>query len=154
VTTEQGEPPEGGFAALVPELVVGDLPTSLRFWCGILGFRIAYQRPEDDFAYLERGRAQVMLEASKGNWQTGRWERPLGRGINFQILVDSLEPLVDALAGAGWPLFRAAHEAWYRIADQEAGQRQFLVLDPDGYLLRFAQPLGRRPILTAAGVPA
>jgi catechol 2,3-dioxygenase-like lactoylglutathione lyase family enzyme len=154
MTNESGALPEGGFAALVPELVVGELPASLRFWCDILGFRIAYQRPEDDFAYLERGQAQVMLEVSKGDWQTGGWERPLGRGINFQILVDSLEPLLDALAAASWPLFRAAHEAWYRIADQETGQRQFLVLDPDGYLLRFAQPIGCRPILTAAEVRA
>jgi catechol 2,3-dioxygenase-like lactoylglutathione lyase family enzyme len=128
------------FAALVPEFVVGDLATSLCFWCDVLGFRVAYQRSEDNFAYLERGRAQVMLEVSGGNWQTGDWERPLGRGINFQILVESLQPLIDALAGAKWPLFHAPHDAWYRIGDQEGGLRQFLVQDPDGYLLRFAQP--------------
>jgi catechol 2,3-dioxygenase-like lactoylglutathione lyase family enzyme len=148
---EPGESPEGGLAALVPELVVGDLAASLRFWCNLLGFQIAYQRPEDEFAYLQRGRAQVMLEVSKGNWQTGEWERPLGRGINFQILVDSLEPLLQALAIARWPLFRDPHEAWYRIAGHEAGQRQFLVQDPDGYLLRFAQPLGRRAMAPGAG---
>lgn len=84
----------------MPEFVVGDLATSLCFWCDVLGFRVAYQRSEDNFAYLERGRAQVMLEVSGGNWQTGDWERPLGRGINFQILVESLQPLIDALAGA------------------------------------------------------
>jgi hypothetical protein len=94
------ELPESSFAALVPEFVVGDLATSLCFWCDVLGFRVAYQRSEDNFAYLERGRAQVMLEVSGGNWQTGDWERPLGRGINFQILVESLQPLTDALAGA------------------------------------------------------
>jgi hypothetical protein len=94
------ELPESSFAALVPEFVVGDLATSLCFWCDVLGFRVAYQRSEDNFAYLERGRAQVMLEVSGGNWQTGDWERPLGRGINFQILVESLQPLIDALAGA------------------------------------------------------
>lgn len=148
------EPPEGSFAAPVPEFVVGDLATSLCFWCDVLGFRVAYQRSEDNFAYLERGRAQVMLEVSGGNWQTGDWERPLGRGINFQILVESLQPLIDALAGAKWPLFRAPHDAWYRIGDQEGGLRQFLVQDPDGYLLRFAQPLGRRPISGVAKIRA
>ena len=143
------EPPTGGFAALVPEFVVGDLAASLHFWCDLLGFRIAYRRSEDDFAYLERDGAQVMLEVSSGAWQTGVWERPLGRGINFQILVDRLEPLLDALASASWPLFRTPHEAWYRIRDQEVGMHQFLVQDPDGYLLRFAQPFGRRPISPA-----
>lgn len=70
------EPPEGGFAALVPEFVVGDLAASLHFWCDVLGFRVAYQRPEDDFAYLERGGAQVMLEVSEGTWQTRRLGAP------------------------------------------------------------------------------
>ena len=53
----------------MPEFVVGDLATSLCFWCDVLGFRVAYQRSEDNFAYLERGRAQVMLEVSEA---TGR----------------------------------------------------------------------------------
>jgi hypothetical protein len=34
---------------------------------------------------------------------------------------------------------------WYRIDDEEAGVRQFCVTDPDGYLLRFASSVGRRP---------
>jgi catechol 2,3-dioxygenase-like lactoylglutathione lyase family enzyme len=147
---EVEEPPVGGFAPLVPEFVVGDLATSLRFWCGVLGFRVAYQRPEDEFAYLERGGAQVMLEVSSGAWQTGKLERPFGRGINFQIFVERIDPLLAALAAANWPLFREPQEAWYRIGDHEGGQRQFLVQDPDGYLLRFAQRLGRRPILHSA----
>ena len=28
----------------------------------------------------------------------------------------------------------------------EVGNRQFIVLDPDGYMLRFAQDLGKRKI--------
>ena len=55
-------PPTGGFAALVPELTVLDLAASVRFWCAVLGFEIAYQRAENGFVYLERGGAQVMLE--------------------------------------------------------------------------------------------
>jgi len=38
--------PEGGVAALVPELDVFDLDRSLAFWCGGLGFAKAYARPE------------------------------------------------------------------------------------------------------------
>ena len=40
-----GTPPKGGFAALVPELGVTDLDVSLCFWCGLLGFAVAYDRP-------------------------------------------------------------------------------------------------------------
>jgi catechol 2,3-dioxygenase-like lactoylglutathione lyase family enzyme/GNAT superfamily N-acetyltransferase len=139
-------PPDGGFAPLVPGLSVLDLAASLGFWRDVLGFKIAYERPERGFAYLARGGAQVMLELSSGTWETGALAPPLGRGINFAINVNSLDPLLNALAAADWPLFRPPEDAWYRIGEQEIGQREFLVQDPDGYLLRFAQPLGCRAI--------
>jgi catechol 2,3-dioxygenase-like lactoylglutathione lyase family enzyme len=141
--------PTGGFAALVPEFSVANLEVSRRFWCDLLGFRVAYERPENRFAYLERGKAQVMLDEHNGNWDTAALEIPLGRGINFQIFVDSIEPILASLKTAKWPLFRDAHDAWYRAGDYAVGSRQFLVQDPDGYLLRFAQDLGRKPVTPA-----
>ena len=140
-----GALPAGGFAALTPELDVLDLPRSLDFWTRVLGFRIAYQRPENGFAYLEREGAQVMLCAANGSWDTAPLEKPLGRGVNFQIEVANVSPLLAALAAEPWPLFRPLHDAWYRAGAAEVGCRQFLVQDPDGYLLRFSQPLGQRP---------
>jgi catechol 2,3-dioxygenase-like lactoylglutathione lyase family enzyme len=134
-------PPTGGFARLVPELAVLDLATSLRFWCDLLGFEIAYQRPENGFVYLEREGAQVMLELSHGGWDTSELVRPLGRGVNFMIYVKQLDPLLDALAAAELPLFRRPKESRYRMGEREIVQREFLVQDPDGYLLRFAQKL-------------
>jgi catechol 2,3-dioxygenase-like lactoylglutathione lyase family enzyme len=132
-------PPTGGFAALVPELTVLDMTASLHFWCDVLGFEIAYRRSENDFVYLERDGAQVMLELYHGSWETGALERPLGRGVNFMIYVGRLDSLLHALAEANWPLFRSPEQARYRVGEQEIGQREFLVQDPDGYLLRFAQ---------------
>jgi hypothetical protein len=67
----------------------------------------------------------------------------LGRGINFQIFVDSVSPLLDALNRHNWALFRECHDAWYRIAGEERGNRQFLVQDPDGYLIRWRRIWGR-----------
>ena len=34
-------------SALVPELAAGDLPTSLKFWCDVVGFFVWYDRPEE-----------------------------------------------------------------------------------------------------------
>jgi|SRR5688572_5990671 len=137
---------------LVPELLVSDLGASLRFWRGLLGFQVLYERPAEGFAYLSRERAEVMLEVvADGSWSVGTLERPFGRGINLQIEVGSLAPLLDALAGASWPLYRQPEERWYRVGDEQAGQRQFLVQDPDGYLLRFAQSLGLRPARPVPG---
>jgi hypothetical protein len=37
-------------------------------------------------------------------------------------------------------------EKWYRKDNHGVGSRQFLVQDPDGYLLRFSENLGERLI--------
>ncbi len=131
--------------ALVPELSCQNLSESLAFYGEILGFRIKYERLEKGFAYLQRGEAHIMLEQLNANWKTGAMERPFGRGINFQIEVDDVQALRDRVAGTGFALFEELRTAWYRQGDVEHGQREFLVLDPDGYLLRFCQTIGKRP---------
>ena len=139
-----GQPPEGGFSALTPELAVGDLDASLRFWCDLLGFKVAYDRPAARFAYLVRDGAQIMLCQRNGRWDTGALDRPYGRGVNFQIMVNGLAPILTALDAAQWPLFEQPNEAWFRTGPVESGQRECLVQDPDGYLVRLAESLGQR----------
>jgi catechol 2,3-dioxygenase-like lactoylglutathione lyase family enzyme len=143
---QRRDPPAGfAFAPLVPELLVRDLRESLGFWVGLCGFAVAYDRPEDSFAYLVLGPVQVMLEeagAPGRHWVTAPLEPPFGRGINLQIEVAALEPVLAALAAAGWPLYLAPEEKSYRVGAGVARVRQFLVQDPDGYLLRFQQALG------------
>jgi hypothetical protein len=89
-----------------------------------------------------------MLCQTNRNWETGPLERPFGRGVNFQIATLNLDPILAALRAAGWPLYREPAEAWYRIGNdpEESGSREFLVQDPDGYLVRFAENIGRRPV--------
>lgn len=147
---EAGVPPGFVWSAVVPELLVSDLDASLRFWCGLCGFTVAYDRPEDRFAYLDRAGGQAMLEeaAAPGrHWITAPLERPFGRGINLQVAVEDVAPILTSLDAAGWPLFLALEEKWYRAGDHDTGVRQFLVQDPDGYLLRFSQGIGLRPAL-------
>lgn len=135
--------------ALIPELTVSDIAASLRFYRDILGWRIVYDRPEEDFAMLALDDAWLMLDGLG----TGRnfdstltaADRPFGRGLNLQIEVKALRPLLDALAVAGLPVHLPPEEKWYRAGDHELGQRQFIVADPDGYLLRFCESLGQRP---------
>jgi catechol 2,3-dioxygenase-like lactoylglutathione lyase family enzyme len=134
--------------SLTPELLVTDLDASLRFWCGLCGFRIAYDRPEEGFALIEHGTARVMLEQlGRGGryWITAELAPPFGRGINLEIAVPDLAPILDALRDVAWPLYMAPEEKWYRTGACETGVRQFLVQDPDGYLLRLQQGLGKRP---------
>ena len=133
---------------LVPELLVTDISRSLEFWCDLCGFEVAYDRPDEGFAYITRGTAHVMLE-QRGigrNWVAAPLEPPFGRGANFQIRVPELDPILTALAGSDWPLFMEPESRWYRVNDEDdAGVRQFLVADPDGYLIRFQSSTGHRP---------
>ena len=79
-------------------------------------------------------------------WKTGEFDYPLGRGINLQIEVESIKPLIDNLKNENMEFFLEVEEKWYRKNDTEVGNKQFLVKDPDGYLLRFTEDLGERPL--------
>jgi catechol 2,3-dioxygenase-like lactoylglutathione lyase family enzyme len=80
-------------------------------------------------------------------------EHPFGNGLNVQIRVPSITPLVQSLATHGVVLLLPVEDTWYRVGSQERGHRQFVVADPDGYLLRFYEDLGSRPA-AATGVRA
>lgn len=129
---------------MVPELLVADLPRSLAFYVDVLGFEVRFRRRDPDFVYLALGGAQLMLETDHETaWVAGPLDAPRGRGVNLQIEVPDARALRDAVVATGHGLFREIRDTWYGTGDGDGdeGQREFLVQDPDGYLLRFAQPL-------------
>lgn len=132
---------------LIPELTVSDFSRSLDFYTKVLGFKVEYQRDEDRFAFLSFQGSQIMIEQYKegSEWNTGRLEKPYGRGINLQIEADDVAPLLESLEKAGHPIKLGPNDSWYRNGDVMVGSREFLVMDPDGYLLRFGQDLGKKP---------
>jgi catechol 2,3-dioxygenase-like lactoylglutathione lyase family enzyme len=132
------------WAALTPELACTDLAASMRFYTEGAGFTVRFER--DGFAYLELGRAQLMLELVEQAWITGQMVRPFGRGINLQIEVSDANAVAARLRAAGFELHSPVRDNWYAEGEIEHGQREVLVQDPDGYLLRFAQVLGVRQI--------
>ncbi|MBK1662890.1 VOC family protein, partial [Paracraurococcus ruber] len=89
--------------------------------------------------------ARIMLdELPKGRphrWEVAPTEAPFGRHVNFEIAVDDIAAILRALDAAGWPLFLPPEERTYRVGDTGVTVRQFLVQDPDGYLLRFSERL-------------
>ena len=131
-------------AKLVPELLVSNHAVSRDFYVRLIGFRVRYERPAEKFSYLDLGGAELMIEQETDFWTTAPRERPYGRGINLQIEVDALDPILSRLREAGIALFRPVEEAWYRSGDTYSGNRQFLVQDPDGYLLRMFEDLGEQ----------
>ncbi|KRA47916.1 bleomycin resistance protein [Devosia sp. Root635] len=126
-------------AGLVPELSIADIGASRRFYCDIVGFSVRYERSEEGFAYLELGAAELMLDqlGAGRDWITAPLQLPFGRGVNFQIEVEAIAPILDRLAVSGVPLFTPLEVKSYRTSSGSVTQRQFCVQDPDGYLLRF-----------------
>jgi len=146
------------YNALVPEIGVLDYKKSIWFYTEVLSFKIKYDRPEKGFAFLALGGSQLMIEQvsattpatdqefREGNWRTGQLEYPFGRGVSLSLNVDNLDPILENLSHAKHPLKMEPKEAWYRRGDVLVGERQILVMDPDGYLLRFQQSLGFKVI--------
>lgn len=117
----------------------------MRFYRAV-GFGVRFRRDEPPFAYLELGQAQLMLEQEHAQgWNIEPLDRPLGRGVNFQIEVSDANRVLAALEWLGVRPLQGLKDSWYSVAEfQQEGQREVLVQDPDGYLIRFAQNLGRR----------
>jgi catechol 2,3-dioxygenase-like lactoylglutathione lyase family enzyme len=158
--------PEGrwrgyGRPMLVPELDVADLAASVRFYADVLQFRTLFERPAERFAYLERDGVELMIQEADGpgrRFRTAPLERPYGRGVNFQILVEEVDIVHARAVEAGFDIVVPVEERWYRVdvaetsgrwriaGPAEAGNRQFVVADADGYLWRPFSDLGVRSV--------
>ena len=135
--------------ALIPELDVESLERSLVFYTEVLGFTVMFSREDEKFAYLNLGDAHLMLEEAAGpgrRFTTAPLEYPHGRGVNFQIRVSDVDAIYQHVLAAGCRVVIVLEERWYRANDRESGNRQFVVVDPDGYLLRFFTDIGERPV--------
>jgi catechol 2,3-dioxygenase-like lactoylglutathione lyase family enzyme len=130
-------------STLIPELKVTNFRKSLYFYTQLLGFAVLYDRPEEDFAMLFLNGARLMIEGLEKSrtWMVGDLEKPFGRGLNLQIEVSDVDALYNSIIGANYPIYLEMEEKWYQVQNTQAGNRQFLVQDPDGYLLRFFQDL-------------
>ena len=130
---------------MIPELGVSDFKRTLEFY-NLIGFKIEYAREEKEFAFLSMDEVQLMIEVLNGNWETGKPEYPYGRGINFQIEVENVNEIYNKLKQFNYPIKFDMQENWYRSGNVLLGCKEFLVMDPDGYLLRFSQDIGEKEV--------
>jgi uncharacterized glyoxalase superfamily protein PhnB len=121
--------PEDELAAIAPEFFVPDVAAAVRFYVDVLGFRLL--RADPTFAVVTPGRGIVMLADER------LYAEPVssrGQALDVRFMVDDADALHDRLAQAGVEIVHA-------IADREYGLRDFIIRDPRGFRLRFAQPL-------------
>ena len=131
----------------IPELSVTNLENSLKFY-KTAGFKIEYDRPENKFAFISLGEIQFMLQEISTNdkWDIAPLTYPFGNGINFQLEVANLNEIYNSFKNANYKISFDIEENWYRQDNKLLGNKEFLIQDPDGYLLRFSEDLGEKDV--------
>ena len=94
------------------------------------------------------GEIQFMIQeiSDIDKWDIAPLSYPFGNGINFQLEVDSVELIYNSLKDNNYKIAFEIEENWYRQDNKLLGNKEFLVRDPDGYLLRFSEDLGEKEI--------
>ena len=124
------------FNSLIPELSVTDIEKSKEFYLN-LGFKIMYERKEDKFCFLYLEDNQIMIEEINNNWNAGEMKYPFGNGINISMTVSDIDSFYESIISKKIVLFRKIKTSKYRVDDIIYEDKEFLLQDPDGYLLRF-----------------
>ena len=124
------------FNKLIPELSVTNIDKSKEFYLN-LGFKIINERKEDKFAFLELEGNQLMIEEINDNWNTGKLEYPFGRGINISMTINNIDNYYQELVNKNITFFKDIMTNEYDVNDKTYLDKEFLIQDPDGYLLRF-----------------
>ena len=125
------------FNSLIPELSVFDIVQTRNFY-EELGFKIEYERPEEKFVFMSFQDSQFMFEQIHDDgWNTGELSYPLGRGINFSIAVEDVEGIYKLVKTLNFEIYRELTRNQYQVNGAEETQIEFLIQDPNGYLLRF-----------------
>ena len=114
-------------AQLVVEIPVSDIEHSIEFYVR-LGFRLA--RRDGDFAVVTWDGHHLFLNEHKDLSPL-----PTRTHANVRVIVDNVDNAWDRVGRIGG--IRVAKP----IGDREYGLRDFTILDPDGFGIRFAAAL-------------
>ena len=124
------------FNSLIPELSVSNIENSKKFYQN-LGFEIMYERKEDKFCFIQLEKNQIMLQENNDNWVVGKMEYPYGNGINISMSINEVEGLYNTIKNKKIKFFMELKISEYKVNDKIFKDKEFLIQDPDGYLLRF-----------------
>ena len=130
------------YNAVIPEFVVSDLEQSRSFYCDLLGFRIEYERPEENFLFLSLEECQLMLEEGTPE-ELANLTYPFGKGVNLSFGIKDVPQLYQKVTEANYPIYRPLTKRTFRVGDHYIYPHEFAVLDPDGYFLRFSEQKNR-----------
>jgi catechol 2,3-dioxygenase-like lactoylglutathione lyase family enzyme len=121
---------------LTPNLVVSDVSQSIAFYRDRLGFEVETTVPDNApyvFAILRSGAVQIFLNAPGPAIEEypAMKDRPLGGTFTLFIELTGIEQSYDDIR-SHVPIVAPLETKWYGVAE-------FVVADPDGYLITFAE---------------
>ena len=128
--------PTTALTPVAPELFVRDVDASIDFYAKSLGFTLLRTDPPEGgrhfFAEVALGEAVFLLAHQSLNPSEGG--DPRGRGIHVRVMVDDVDAVRARAREHDVPIAM-------EIGDRDYGLRDFTVRDPDGFAIRFAQPI-------------
>ncbi|MDP5278871.1 VOC family protein [Sphingomonas sp. DG1-23] len=131
---EAGEAPVSNMYRITPFMHVPDLEAAVAFFTGILGFECRFR--QGIYAYVQREAAAFRLVENVGD----EGAPPGNRRFCYYVDVND----VDAVAAELAPKAKLLNDGdLYGPIDQLYGQRELMVMAPDGNLLVFGQDLTR-----------
>jgi uncharacterized glyoxalase superfamily protein PhnB len=121
---------------LTPNLVVADVDRSLAFYRDVLGFAVQVTVPDAGpfvFAAVTHGNVEVFLnarDAAVAEYPAFS-DRPVGGTLTLFMEVTGVAGAYEAL-GPRVTVVMPLEKKWY-------GSTEFAFLDPDGYVITFAE---------------
>jgi uncharacterized glyoxalase superfamily protein PhnB len=121
-------------------LYADEVEPCVKFWVERLGFEVGPQVPDGDkigFAIVEKGNVELMYQsyesAAKDPSASAFKSHPEGASFLY-VEVDDLDKTLAAMKGV--QLVHPVHTTFY-------GMKEFIVNDPAGHILIFAQPVSQ-----------
>ncbi len=135
---DEGKPAVARVKRITPVLYVSEVEPCVKFWLERMGFEPGAQVPDGDklaFAIVQKGDVELMYQsyASAAKDAGSAAEKVTPQGSTFlYVEVDDLDRVLAAMRGI--ELVQPVHTTFY-------GMKEFIVKDPGGHLVTFAQPV-------------
>ena len=117
---------------LEPLLYVSDLPTSVKFYCQALDFDVGAYYPDEQnatYASILIGDQKLRLVQGGERIPAFHTHGMCGSGVQLFIQVSNVDEVYNRVKGRA--------KIADAVEDKDWGDREFTLMDPDGYLISF-----------------
>lgn len=118
---------------ITPFMYADDLEEAIRFFCDLLGFQVLLRHP--DYAYVQREVAGIRIMQ---NGPPYMGQKPIGKPFRYYLDVRDVDAIYEELREK---LAALPEGNVLGPVDQGYGQRELMILAPDGGVVVFGQEI-------------